>query len=127
MGSMLHRLAADAVLAAHFAFIAYVVLGGVVVVRWPRTAFLHLPAAAWGAFVELTGRGCPLTEWENVLRMRAGESGYGESFIEHYVLPLVYPGQLTRTHQLWLAALVVAINVAVYAWVLQKRRARRRP
>jgi len=127
MGSMLHRLAADAVLVAHFAFIAYVVLGGLIVVRWPKTVFLHLPAAAWGAFVELSGRGCPLTHWENVLRLRAGESGYGESFVEHYVLPLVYPGELTRTHQLWLAALVVAINVAIYAWALRRRRARRRP
>lgn len=121
---MPYRIAADAVLVLHLAFIVYVVLGGLIVVRWPKTAFLHLPAAAWGAFVELSGRGCPLTAWENALRRRAGESGYTESFIEHYVLPLVYPGELTRAHQLGLALLVVAINAAVYAWVLGRRRAR---
>jgi len=124
---MLYRFAADAVLVAHFAFIVYVVLGGLVVARWPKTLFLHLPAAAWAVFVELSGRGCPLTAWENALRIRAGESGYGESFVEHYVLPLVYPGELTRAHQLGLAAAVVAINVAIYAWVLRRRRARRHP
>lgn len=119
-------MAADAVLAVHLGFIVYVVLGGLLVAVWPKTALLHLPAAAWGAFIELSGRSCPLTAWENALRMRAGESGYGESFIEHYLLPIVYPGALTRTHQLWLAGLVVAVNVAVYAWAIRRRRKRTR-
>jgi len=123
---MLYRMAADAVLAVHFAFIAYVVLGGLLVAAWPRTALVHLPAAAWGALIELSGRPCPLTSWENALRIRAGESGYGESFIEHYLLPVVYPGGLTRTHQLWLAGLVVAVNAAVYAWAIRRRRTRTR-
>lgn len=121
---MPYRVAADAVLIVHLAFIAYVVLGGLLVVHWPKTMLVHLPAAGWGAFVELSGRGCPLTAWENALRMRAGESGYAESFVEHYLLPLVYPGELTRTHQLWLGGIVVAINIVVYAWAL-RRRARR--
>lgn len=123
---MLHRLSADVVLLLHFAFIAFVVLGGLLVLRWRWLAVVHVPAAAWGFFVELTGRLCPLTEWENALRAGAGESGYRESFIEHYLLPIIYPAGLTREIQFALAAVVVLVNAAIYAWVLVsvKRRAR---
>jgi hypothetical protein len=123
---MFYRLAADAVLLLHLTFIAFVVLGAVLVVRWPRLAFVHLPAAAWGFFVELTGRVCPLTYAENALRIRAGEAGYAESFIEHYLLAVVYPEGLTRAAQLVLAAAVIAINVAIYSWLLHRRSRRTR-
>lgn len=123
---MLYRLAADAVLVLHLAFIAFAILGAVLVVRWPRIALVHLPAAAWGFFVELTGRVCPLTYAENALRIRAGEAGYAESFIEHYLLAVVYPDGLTRAAQLVLAAAVIAINVAIYGWLLHRRRNRGR-
>ena len=89
--------------------------------RWPRIAFVHLPAAAWGFFVELTGRVCPLTYAENALRIRAGDAGYAESFIEHYLLAVVYPDGLTREVQLVLAAAVVLINAAIYGWLLLRR------
>jgi hypothetical protein len=123
---MFYRLAADGVLLLHLAFIAFAVLGAVLVARWPRLAFVHLPAAAWGFFVELTGRVCPLTYAENALRMRAGEAGYSESFIEHYLLAVVYPDGLTRAAQLVLAAAVIAINVAIYGWLLHRRSHRSR-
>jgi hypothetical protein len=123
---MLYRLAADAVLVLHLAFIAFAILGAVLVVRWPRIALVHLPAAAWGFFVELTGRVCPLTYAENALRIRAGEAGYAESFIEHYLLAVVYPEGLTRAAQLVLAAAVIAINVAIYGWLLHRRSRRAR-
>jgi hypothetical protein len=119
---MLYRFAADVVLAMHFAFILFVAAGGLAASRYPKAALLHVPAAAWGAFVELSGRRCPLTDWENALRLRAGESGYSESFIEHYVLPLIYPTALTRGVQLWLAAGVVATNIAVYGYLAWRRR-----
>ncbi len=111
---MIDRVLADAVLVLHLAFIAFVVLGGFVVLRRPRLAWLHLPAAAWGAATEFLGIICPLTPLENRLRAQGGEAGYGGGFIEHYLTALIYPGWLTREVQSLLGALVIAINVAVY-------------
>lgn len=119
---MFYRLGADAVLLLHFAFIAFVLLGGLLAVRWPRVVVAHLPAAAWGVFVELTGRICPLTYVENDLRMRAGESGYSQGFIEHYLLPVIYPAGLTQRIQFVLAGVVVLVNVLAYGWLLRRRR-----
>jgi hypothetical protein len=118
---MLYRLAADAVLLIHLAFIAFALLGAAFAARWRWLIALHLPAAAWGFFVELTGRTCPLTYAENLLRIRAGESGYAESFIEHYLLAIIYPAGLTRDIQLALAGVVIVINVAIYGWLFFKR------
>lgn len=122
-----YSVAAAAVLLLHLAFVLFVVFGALLVARRPRLAWLHLPAAAWGFYIEASGRGCPLTALENLLRMRAGLAGYGESFVEHYLLPLIYPGSLTRELQLALAAGVVAVNLALYGWmVLAPARRRRR-
>ncbi|MEM6793757.1 MAG: DUF2784 domain-containing protein [Acidobacteriota bacterium] len=122
---MIWRLAADATVALHAAFVLFVVLGGLLVWRWPRLAWLHLPAAAWGFAVEVFGWICPLTDLENVLRLRAGRAGYDGGFIEHYLIPILYPAGLTREIQWLLAALVVLINGAVYggrALALRRRR-----
>lgn len=126
---MSYALAAAAVLLLHLAFVLFVVFGALLVARWRMLAWLHLPAAAWGCFVELSGRGCPLTAWENLLRMRAGLEGYDGGFIEQYVLPLLYPGELTREIQLGLAAGVVLVNLVLYCWVFLRPalRGRRRP
>lgn len=121
---MLYRLAAESVSLLHLAFIAFVVLGAALAARWQWLAFVHVPAAAWGFFVELTGRVCPLTYLENYLRTRAGQSGYAESFIEHYLLAIIYPAGLTREAQFILAAVVVVINVAIYGWLFYYRRSR---
>jgi hypothetical protein len=123
---MLYTLAAALVLLAHLAFVLFVVFGAALVLRWPRVLWLHLPAAGWGIFVELSGRGCPLTALENLLRLRAGVEGYGESFIAHYLLSLLYPGALTRNTQFVLAGLVAAVNLALYAWVWKRHRSVRR-
>jgi hypothetical protein len=117
------RLAADAVLLLHLGFIAFVLLGGLLALRWPRAAWVHLPAAAWGVWIELSGALCPLTPLENRLRAAAGQAGYEGGFIEHYLLALIYPAGLTREVQWVLAALVVATNLAIYAWVWRRRRA----
>ena len=122
---MAFRLAADVVLVIHLAFIAFVVLGGLLVARRPVLAWIHLPAAAWGAYVEITGKVCPLTYLENRMRLRAGEAGYTESFVEHYLLPVIYPGGLTRGMQVTLAAIVIVINVGIYSYLLLRRRKRR--
>ena len=119
---MLPRLAADAVLLAHLAFIAFVLAGGLLVLHRPMWAAVHLPAAAWGALAELTGTLCPLTPLENSLRRSAGAQGYEGGFIEHYILPLIYPAGLTPRVQIVLGLVVLAVNVPIYAWAWRQWR-----
>ena len=111
---MPYRLAADAVLALHLAFVVFVVFGGLLVLRTPRIAWLHLPAAAWGALIEFSGWICPLTPLEVALRRRAGEAGYGGDFVEHYLVALIYPAGLTRELQVSIGAAVLLINLVLY-------------
>jgi hypothetical protein len=124
---MIDRLAADAVVLVHLAFIVFVVAGGVLVLRRPRLAWVHLPAVAWAAYAELTATLCPLTPLENALRRRAGEGGYHGGFVEHYLIPVIYPAGLTPVHQRWIGVTVVALNLAFYlaAWACARRRALR--
>lgn len=114
---MIYSVLADLVLVVHFGFIVFVVLGGLLGLHRPRAALVHLPAAAWGIMIELFGWICPLTPLENSLRRAAGEAGYPGGFIEHYLLPVIYPGGLTREVQLGLATLVIVINVVIYLFV----------
>lgn len=119
---MPYRLAADAVLLLHAAFIVFVLLGALPALRWRWWPLLHLPAAAWGVTVELSGRLCPLTTLENDLRRQAGEHGYGGGFVEQYLWPLIYPDGLNRPTQDLLAALVIVVNLLLYGLVLWRRR-----
>jgi hypothetical protein len=98
-----------------------VVLGGLLVLRWPRVAWLHLPAAAWGAWVEFTGRICPLTPLEQRFRLAAGEAAYSGDFVGHYILPVLYPAGLTRDAQFVLGGIVVGLNLGIYWLVLRRR------
>lgn len=123
---MLARLAADAVLVLHLAFIAFAVLGALLAFRWRWIPLIQLPAAAWAVFVEATGRVCPLTDLENHFLTLAGLSGYPESFIERYLLPIIYPSGLTPQVQFILASIVLGINGLVYALLLRRRLRRRR-
>lgn len=123
---MVYHLAAIAVLVLHLLFICLVMLGGLVALRRPRLAFIHLPAAAWGFLVEAMGWYCPLTDLENALLARAGEAGYAGGFVEHYLLALIYPEGLTRQTQIWLAVAVVLVNAAIYGLVVRKWRKGRR-
>jgi hypothetical protein len=113
---------ADAVLALHFAFVAFVVGGGLLVARWPGVAWLHLPAAIWGAVVELAGWVCPLTPLENHLRETAGRTGYSGDFLEHYLSALVYPTGLTARAQLVFGIGVIVVNLSIYAAIIRRRR-----
>ena len=117
----MYQFLANAVVVAHFLFIAFVVAGGLLVLRWPRVAWLHLPAAAWGAVVELMGWVCPLTPLENWLRSRGGVPYQGD-FVARYLLPVIYPENLSPFRQRILGAVVIAANLAVYAVVLRRRR-----
>jgi hypothetical protein len=119
---MAFRLLADVTVLLHLAFVVFVVLGGLCVVRWPKTAWLHLPAAAWGAWVELAGWICPLTPLENWFRSRGGGVAYSSSFVEHYIIPLLYPASLSRELQYALGVLVLLVNMGIYAYAFRRRR-----
>ena len=124
---MFYRIAADAVLLVHLVFVVFVVAGALLVMRRQWVAWLHIPAAAWGIFVELTGRICPLTTLENYLLEKAGLGGYSESFIQHYLVPIIYPAGLTRDTQFAIAVIVAFINGAAYGWILYRYWQGRRP
>jgi hypothetical protein len=120
-----YRLLADLVLIVHAAFVAFVVLGGLAVLRWPRLAWVHLPVVAWGAGIEFAGGICPLTPLENHWRRLAGEQGYDAGFVEHYLLAALYPDGLTRGVQVALGLLVLAINVAIYVRLWRRKKTSR--
>lgn len=117
---MAFRVLADATVVLHLLFVAFVVCGGVLVLRWPRIAWAHLPAAAWGAWVEFAGWICPLTPLEIWLRRRGGEAAYSSSFVEQYLLPVLYPPTLSRESQWLLGGVVILVNALVYAVVLRQ-------
>ncbi len=119
---MLFRLLADLVVAVHALFVLFVVGGGFLAWRWRRLVWLHVPAAAWGVAIEFAGGICPLTPLENRLRLRAGLDGYPGGFLEHYVIPVLYPAALTRRTQLILGALALAANLAAYGALLRRLR-----
>ena len=118
---MAYRLLADLVVVLHLAFVLFTVLGGLLAHRWRWVPWVHVPASAWGAFVEITGRVCPLTPLENRLRGAAGGFAYEGDFIEHYLAPIVYPSGLTREIQLALATLLVIVNGAIYTTLWRRR------
>jgi hypothetical protein len=121
---MIYRAAADGVLILHAAFVLFVTVGGLLLLRWAKLAWLHVPAVVWAAFIEFTGRICPLTPLEVSLRQSAGDAGYAGDFIEHYIVSLLYPDGLTRDTQTTLGALVVVVNVLIYVAIAIRRRRR---
>ncbi len=118
---MIPGLLADLVLLVHALFVAFVALGALLVLRWPRAAWLHVPCALYGAAIEFFGWICPLTPLEASLRRAAGQAGYEGSFLEHYLQPVLYPGNWEQIH-LWLGAAVLVGNAALYGWILWRRR-----
>ena len=114
---MIYRALADLVLVLHLAFIVFVLAGGLLALRWRWAPLVHLPAALWGVLVQVSGRLCPLTPLENALRGAAGEAGYAGGFIEHYLVPTIYPVALTPQVGLLLASLVVLANALAYSMV----------
>ena len=116
----MYPLLANLVLIVHLAFVVFVLVGGLLVLRWRWIAWLHLPAAVWGAVVEFSGWICPLTPLENWLRAQAGQAGYRSDFITYYLLPVLYPDGLTRDLQLILGTVVLTINILVYGWLWRR-------
>lgn len=118
---MIYRLAANGVVVFHLGFILFAIFGAALVVRRGAWAWVHLPALAWATRIELVHGICPLTPLENGLRERAGEAGYSGGFIDHYLIPLIYPPGLEPTHQIYLAMGLVALNLFFYGWALRRR------
>ncbi len=123
---MIWSLLADSLVILHFAFTAFVIFGGFLAWRWPRVALVHLPALAWGSWVEISHSICPLTPLENHFRHLGGEAGYRGSFLAHYLVRVLYPPGLTWRIQWVLASALIAINVIAYWEVLRRRRSGRR-
>lgn len=121
----MYQLLADAVLVLHLAFIVFVLCGGLLALRWPKVAWLHLPAAGWAAFTELTGRICPLTPLENHFLVLSGSTPYQGDFIMHYLWPIIYPAGLTPGIQEILGGLVIALNGIMYGMVIYRWKRRR--
>jgi len=118
----LNQYLADIVVLVHFLFIVFVLVGGILLLRWPRLVWLHLPAIIWGVFIEVSGWICPLTPLENYLRAIDGNGEYHGGFIAHYLLPLIYPAGLTPAIQLLLAGVVIMFNLVIYTLVIRMRR-----
>jgi len=118
---LIYRALAGTVLILHLGFVLFVVLGGLLVLRWTRLAWIHIPAAIWGVLIEYTGWICPLTPLENSLRARGGEAGYSGGFIGHYIQPVLYPAGLTRGAQIMLGSLALLVNLTAYGVVIARR------
>jgi hypothetical protein len=119
---VVYPVLADLVVSVHLGFVVFVVLGGLLVMKWPWLIWIHLPAVFWGVAIELSGWICPLTPLENWLRHKGGEENYQLDFVAHYLLPVLYPQGLTRKSQIVLGALVLVVNVAIYGWVFGKKK-----
>ncbi len=125
---MIYTLEADGIVVFHFIFILFVIMGGLLVLKWEKCIWIHLPAAFWGALIEFTGWICPLTPLENELRIKGGTLGYSGGFIEHYLLPVIYPEGLTHQIQIILGSSVVIFNLFVYWLAFKKyKRKKKRP
>ncbi len=118
----MYLLFADLVVVIHFVFVLFSVFGALLLIRWRKIIWLHLPAAAWASWIEFSGRICPLTPLENWLRLKGGEYAYSGDFVGHYLLPLLYPQNLTRKTQITLGAIVAGMNIAIYGYVFFLRR-----
>jgi hypothetical protein len=122
---MLSRLLADLTVVVHFAFVLFVIGGALLVLRWPKLLPVHVACAAWGAYIEFARKICPLTPLENHFRRQAGQAGYEGGFIEHYIIPLLYPPGLTADQQVLLGVLVVVVNLVLYFFVWRRWRRQR--
>ena len=115
---MYYWIAANSIIVLHLGFVCFVVLGGFLVLKWRWVVFVHIPAAVWGALIEYQGWLCPLTPLEQQLRQAGGQAGYSGGFIEHYLVPVLYPAYLNREVQIVLGTFVIVINIAVYGWLI---------
>jgi hypothetical protein len=119
MKRMAAQVAATAIAILHLLFILFVIFGGLLVLRWPKLLWVHLPAAAWGVLIEFFSWYCPLTKWENLLLQQAGRAGYSGGFVTHYIMPVIYPAGLTRGHEIAIGIFVLVLNAGIYMRVFR--------
>ncbi len=119
---MIYRWLADAVVVLHLGFVVFVMLGGFLLRRWPKLIYAHVPAAVWGVLIEFAGWTCPLTPLENSFRARGGQAGYSGGFIDHYIIPILYPAGLSRNIQWLLGVLALGVNVLAYILFMRRRK-----
>lgn len=119
---MIYRILADVVVIVHLGFVLFVVIGGFLLMKWPRLIYAHVPAAIWGVLIEFAGWICPLTPLEKSLRARGGETAYQGDFVNHYILPVLYPHGLTRNIQYALGAFALTMNIIAYYLYIRRRR-----
>ncbi|MEJ7758075.1 MAG: DUF2784 domain-containing protein [Gemmatimonadaceae bacterium] len=119
---MIYRWLADAVVILHVGFVIFVMVGGFLLMRWPKLVYVHVPAAVWGVLIEFAGWTCPLTPLENSFRARGGQAGYAGGFIDHYLIPILYPAGLSRNIQWVLGLLALGVNVLAYYMFLRRRK-----
>jgi hypothetical protein len=123
---MNYHFIADIIVLLHFTFIVFTLFGGILSIWWKRVIWLHIPAVLWSALIEFAGWICPLTFLEYWLRVRGGQEAYSGGFIEHYILPILYPDGLTRKIQIVLGVIVIAFNLLIYLYVFMVRNKRHR-
>ncbi|HEX2060349.1 MAG TPA: DUF2784 domain-containing protein [Thermoanaerobaculia bacterium] len=116
---MSSHILAIAVALLHLVFILFVLFGGFLVLKWPKLMWLHLPAAVWGVMIEFAGWWCPLTKWENYFLAQAGRAGYSGGFVAHYIMPIIYPPGLTRSHEIAIGAILLVLNAGIYVRVFR--------
>lgn len=117
---MPYKVLADLVVIIHFAFVVFAVLGALLVLKWKRMIWVHIPTVLWAALVEVAGWICPLTPLEGWLRRKGGMESYELGFIEHYILPVLYPASLTRGLQIFLGIAVLCVNFILYFLVYRR-------
>lgn len=119
---MPYHLLADLVVIIHLTFVLFSVAGALLVIGWRKIFYLHLPAAVWAAWIEFSGKICPLTPLEKWLRIKGGDAGYSGDFVGHYILSILYPSGLTREIQFILGGVVVGVNIIIYGYILFPRK-----
>lgn len=117
---MIYRIVADFLVILHLVFICFVIAGGLMVIKWRWIIFLHIPAAIWGILIEFYGWICPLTPWEQQLRYAGGQAGYSGGFIDHYIIPVIYPTDFTSELQVTLGIFVFLVNIIIYGWIIYR-------
>ena len=119
---MFYELVADGIVMLHMLFILFVVSGGFLALRWLKIVYLHIPAVVWGVYIEFSGAICPLTPLENWFRLKSGQIAYEGDFIERYIIPIIYPANLTRELQVTLGVCALLVNLLAYGLLISQRR-----